>query len=312
MKHYLACLSALLISSLLWAQISITSETFDQIANEGIPVDIHWNFGSGEFDIGQPGGGNVWDFSDITASLSYSSEYLPVEGSPFAENFPTADFYRVTITNDTDFPFINHYYYENQNGLIEIGHVTEPPATFATFRYMNPGNTMFEYPTSYQDNWVVNYIQSDTTNGIGTIAEHERTYEVDAYGTLILPGGLEEQALRIRSVHHISSTGGLDGGTYYYFITLSGSSVFLYWFLDEKVPNSGLVICDDYAFNAPHLALSNDSQLLAREQLISVFPNPFSDNLSLSFRLASNENATFSLFDISGKRVLMENLPSSG
>jgi hypothetical protein len=137
-----------------------------------------------------PGGAGVtWDFSGLVDDGSSATSTVLSPGStPYAANFPTANYASQGVSG-------NYGYFLVNQTTVEM-HGMQGPATYLI--YSNPERLM-KFPFSFSDVsadvFFATGLTSDTYDRFGT-----NTLAADGYGTLILPTGTYNNVLRVHLV----------------------------------------------------------------------------------------------------------------
>lgn len=222
------------------------------------------------FNPGPAGANQTWNFSGLDITLAGTDTTIPVAGSPYAAQFPTANYlYKFEGMGGT------RYYYHNLTSAKyeilsmaydgTIGENYSPdPLIWVTFPYTF--NTVFT--DTYQS----------TDDEIAT--SFTSTY--DAYGTLVLPTGTFTNVIRQKTVK--------NGLTNYVWYNVSPFFPLLQTVLEENA----LGIVKDTSI----LGVGDDEK-----SNFTIWPNPTQGQISLRYE-GDIQNATVSLYDVTGKKVL--------
>jgi hypothetical protein len=305
MKTLISSFIALLFLVDVSAQITVTSENAASIFAEGNTQTFYAEFLTQMVGIGQPGGGNVFDFSglDIPEVAQFSG--ADAANTPYASDYPDADLCLSGTASFGDITITNYQYFANDDGLDFISVVSEfsgiPNPDLETY---SPFWRILSYPMTFGTQWSSNTTLTPIESGdVGPAQNLESEFLVDAYGTLLLPGGIADEALRIRETTII------DGGpalVSYVFWTNSGAILDLSLTGGQDSPNSGMVEVDDISYGSNLLPLSTAELFPEGYGVANSFPNPFSDFLTLDLNLPNSSDVSFVLTDIGGKVVRNE------
>jgi hypothetical protein len=305
MKTLISFLFALLFLVDGSAQITVTSENTASIFAEGNTQTFHAEFVTQMVDIGQPGGGNVFDFSELDIPQVAQFSGVNVANTPYASDYPDADICLSATASFEDFTVTNYQYFANDEGLDIISLVSEfsslPNPDLETY---SPFWRILSYPMTFGTQWSSNTTITPIESGdVGPAQNLESEFLVDAYGTLLLPGGIADEALRIRETTII------DGGpalVSYVFWTNSGAILELSLTGGQNSPNSGMVETDDIGYGSNLLPLSTAELFPEGYGLTNSYPNPFLDFLTLDLNLSRSSDVSFVITDITGKVVRNE------
>lgn len=145
--------------------------------------------------FGTPGANQVWDYSnlvDSTAAIDYTA-ILP-SATPYADSFPGSNVAFFSIQQDSAYQYFN----ATSNLVEAVGAIS---AGYTT-RYIKP-QIYIVYPFSYQSFFSDTVIQTiPTTN---TTFNGRDTVTADGYGTLLLPGKMYTNVLRVQRIENITT-----------------------------------------------------------------------------------------------------------
>lgn len=208
--------SLLLIALILWIiiegckarPINITQSQIEAVFTPGRTMQLFWDSTSQPVNVGKTGGPNVYDFSKLPFVMYDSSEILSVSKIPqLAQRFPS-NAVAAREEGGTVYPvfsFSNNTFYREGRGRI-FSDTTE------WYQHFIPAAEWLRFPVTFNTQFsVTNTVVVDTTyvNGIPTNTSSDTSSHaeyVDGYGTLLLPGGLAFECLRIRGVASFPKT----------------------------------------------------------------------------------------------------------
>lgn len=305
MKAFISFSIALLFLSEVSSQITVTSENLASIFAEGNTQTFNYEFATQMVDIGQPGGGNVFDFSGLELPVVAEFSGIDVENTPYASDYPDADLCLTASSSFGEVTITNYQYLANDEGLDIISIVTEfSGVTNPDLETYSPFLRTFSYPMTFGTQWTSSTTLTPIEGGdVGTVQNLNSEFLVDAYGTLLLPGGIADDALRIRE------TTTIDGGpavVTYVFWTNSGALLELVLTGGQDAPNSGMVETEDVGYGTNLLPLSTAELFPEGYGVTNSFPNPCRDYFILEVNLFSSADVSFALSDMSGKVVKNE------
>jgi len=301
MKPIFILLAFTIFASNCLSQITIDSDDVSAILANGNSTILHYEYAEQVLDIGEPGGGNIFDFSILSFSETVPFTSFEVANTPYSENYPNANICMSSVFSNENETFTNYIYYDNDEGFDLLGQVTE----FENFDDLfitnwNPPQRTFSYPMTYGTEWTSISNRTEIEGGdVGAPESIEEEYIVDAYGTMILPDGTSEEALRIRLRTTIE-----EQFTYvdYLFWCLSGASVEIEC-AQENPPNSGEVQVISAAYNGPMTILSTNNSFPEGYGLIANYPNPFLSKTVLEYNLPIKSAVKITIRDITGKQI---------
>lgn len=303
MKTILFTCILLVISAGLFSQPSLTHNI------NALKIGDSFAFREIEFhDPGSEGTNQIWDFSKIqyTGKSQVSSMQIP----PAQKLNGTGSFNLSLNENGYDF-FMN----SSGNKLEECGYVNNDLKI--TLIYSDPVVKM-KYPFSYGEQFIDHFIGVAYVNETSRIDFFgDNSVAADAYGTLILPDRIIENALRVKSVKkglQINMCGTTDVNIVKYSWYAAG---YRYPVLNigivESRSDEGAPVITKSAFtntqqinelnaiigsNIPGKTITPLSQ---KEVSVIVAPNPFYEKLTYNYFLSEQLSVSIELYDLSGK-----------
>jgi hypothetical protein len=210
--------------------ITIDSNDVKLMYEIGNRIVYHHDTLTTVLDLGTAGGPCTWDFSGLSTNYLETLRSVSVGGTPYAGNFAGATHalldtaLAMRIYTGATFGWATlrsteaYYYYGigasqgymgvqgSGNAYLDIAPAS--PIPFAARWFEVPALLDYQFPLSYLGTW--NNIYVDSLEATATLfgspqsikmGDHYiATYTVDAYGTVILPGGSFHPALRIRKL----------------------------------------------------------------------------------------------------------------
>lgn len=300
----------LIFPAALLSQISITSD--DILKPVGTQIAQEYNAsGTVTVDLGTPGGSKSWNFSAYDLTEMVSGEIVDPAGTPFADDFPTANICYMDSEDASDAEIYSYMNVTNSMwNFLGIG------ASAAETSYVNvydpPRQTPL--PIDYQDTFEQTIEYGDTIGGFIFHTLNRSHTTVDAWGSMIIPLGTFD-VLRAISYDTTISTIGLEP---FVFVDTT-TSIDYSWFgkdplyvasvssmPDETNPNfteadwveraSGSVGIDD---DEPQ------SRIPTAFMLEQNFPNPFNPRTEISFQVAGEaaKPVDLSIYSLRGTKV---------
>ncbi len=258
---------------------------------------------------GNSGANQNWNYSGLVRRDSTVNTWVSSNTTPYAAQFPTSD---VASTSDNA---EYSYFTTSSSSLIYNGY----GGAFQINSYSD-AETILQYPFTFNSNFSDTY-SSVYNNGIansylnGTI-----TSTGDAWGTLVLPNGTFNNALRVKNVtvqRDSTYIGGFNN-------IVDFTSTSYAWFVpDRKFPvfeiryNSGTINGTQtfslklvtYNPDNPTIGISQINTNIADEYVLSQnYPNPFNPSTKIRFDIAAGDRNTSSMvkltvYDQLGKEV---------
>lgn len=263
-----------------FAQISIGAENFPEIGATFTVTSYDYEEGV----EGESGADKVWDLSGVSGETPAGNfEFLDPAKTPFAADFPQADIAMLESNSGI-------YVFEKRSGedIYRQGSALSINYMGATVvsktKYTVP-HILVDYPIEYGN--TENALMNGTTySTYGDITrEGDLSYEVDGYGTLILPDGSSHEALRV--IYRQDITDAYDGGTAtntrtttygFYVKEYKYQAVSIHKIVQETVV-MGIVLDSEKSDVVLWARPSNATSLAdaAASDKFSVYPNPASD-----------------------------------
>jgi hypothetical protein len=247
------------------------------------------------FSPGSPGSGQTWNFSGISGT-QYNYNMVAVASTPFAANFPMANIAQYS-TGTSGYKYLK----TSSTALQSYGDASGS----GTVPYSNPIDLLhfpFSLNNSFTDTWYGFYTSSGYTwfeNGTTTVI-------ADGSGTLITPAGTFPNTLRLHVYQTYRDSANAGPGS---FITDHVIDQYL-WYQDgihfelaasvSHYVNGGSPITGG-RFSGLGLAIE-DHEALANN--ISVYPNPFIDELNIVLNNNAITDLNVELTDVTGRVVL--------
>ncbi len=304
----------IVISSLTFSQITITSADATAINAVGNVITNQLDSTTTSIDIGSPGS-TSWDFSSLNSHLSNDfSSVLPSSTPYFSSDFPTSNVafhFNVELMGASgegwDYSTQNAGNYE-QNG--EANNTVLGTDSILLKAKYSPAQLFFPLPFTFSDTWGSSFTITFTTYFNGTlfstmVANHTETVSVDAYGQMTMPGGNVVQALRIRRDDRYTSPSPpfYVRTISYTFMGKSGAVVEVVA-NDTTAPNNGTIQIDGATWNNNNSSgIEGDDQAPTRYSLSQNYPNPFNPSTVINFSILKTEFISLKVFDVLGKEV---------
>jgi hypothetical protein len=212
MKYFVIALLLLFCSVTSKAQITITESDFAAIATQAFTGTTYNTSGGGEAAltalIPKNGANQTWDFTGgtYTATTGTNSEMLTYPGGAYLADDPL--FTSATNVLKLTSPGLGSFYLFlriTPDGVWDLGSTIDA-GQFNQKTGHTPGNQILKFPLTYGDSWTSTYTETSGSGLTQTSETHVVTNTVDGWGTLVLPGGISQPALRVMRRDTITQT----------------------------------------------------------------------------------------------------------
>ena len=283
MKRFFTFLFSVLgVTSLLYSQVTMTKASHGFFSGQNHECQaVRYQ------SPGESGKNCVWDFSKATLSEEVKSigELSDETGTIKVSRNDGCEFFFVTTEN------ANEYWgYKTGNTRLQF---TEP---IVKTRYPQTYNTQFS--GKYAGIYTVEGTDSNYTTQVeGTYSTH-----ADAIGVIVLPGDVSFPALRVKT---IESTSSFERVKYLWYAQEVRLPLFV-TLEDYSVAADGtkkLVSTQSYLNTNAVKSPTGVTQLSADPFSFQVFPNPFRDELQLTYSLPEKALVTIALYASDGTKL---------
>lgn len=296
---------ASLIAITSYAQPSYTIKSLPSIGDSTTTINVD-STQAASLSPGSAGANQIWNYPVLTKKDSSRKSVVNPGSTPFASDYPTAN---ICIRDTT-----NGYSYQNNqsNGTYYLGQEKGSTKTI----YSNGAGVLFGLPLTYLT------ASSATEKGLTTApfyTDHITTSDtilVDGYGTLKLPSGTFNNAIRFYS--HLTQIDSIFVGSN--FNSASKLRIVYYNWYDQNFKDvlfsiSTLTLSGKDYKSATFIrkpipaVITGVEQAEGKNNNVSVFPNPSDGNFTVKSNSA--EKQLLQVFDITGKLILSQQILGS-
>jgi hypothetical protein len=295
-------LFALFFTTTLFAQITITNSDVSNMFAVGNFATIH-EYDGAQIDIGSLGGSNNWDFTGLQTASTFTYESVDPGSTPYINEFLTANValhsQRVYIGEPGD----GYSYLEVAGNLLNnMGQAVVLNSQPGNLYIVNndPADALI-LPIAYNNGYQEHFLQTIYLNG-SPISQDSvfKVVVIDAWGTMILPGGASFDALRIKEVRTVN---GVPEGAHYSFQSANGAQVNMQA-SDPNAPDYGIIDVDWYDWNLPFISdVEKISGLPQGFNITQNYPNPFNPSTKIEYSIPEASFVLLKIYDILGNEV---------
>jgi hypothetical protein len=323
--------------------ITIDSNDVKAIYSVGRRITYNTDTLTKNLNIGAPGGSGVYDFSTLLSNTKRVLTSVTKSTSPYAAEFPaathamldTAFTYRIntgtlgfgwgTVKSSTAYLYYGVGADQRFFGIgaLATGYLDQMPTVPITIknpRWVNtPPSVDLSLPLEFSKSWTNIYADSligvinfftDYNVRIGNY--DSVAYFVDGYGTLTVPGGFTQDALRIRKVGRYSfvdTVNNLNIPLQYLYLAKNGASVEVG--IDDTTLTSGVVKVRYAKWTIPlPTGVESIAGVPQNFSLEQNYPNPFNPSTTISYVVgvaggqpSAAGNVRLAVYDMLGREV---------
>jgi hypothetical protein len=286
----------------MFAQITITESDVANMFAVGNTATIHEDTLQSMVDIGSPGGGNNWDFTNLQSNLMVTLESIDPATSPYISDFPTANICNYSLSNLSGNVDEVWTYSKLNNNFDVLGNVAVSSALpgFTTEIKYDPYRRQYENPMMYDSQWSHTYTQTIYINGTPFNSSNiTLSTDVDAYGNMTIPGGATYEALRIKEELTINGTTSVS----FSFLAKNGAQVNVSA-SSPNSPNSGMINVEGTTYyDGLSTSVKQVSALPEDYSLSQNYPNPFNPITKIEYSIPEESFVQLKVYDVLGNEV---------
>lgn len=274
----------------LIAQPVITSENVYLIGDQ---TEIAWC--SNPTAPGVAGADVIWDFSDLNEIEEQVFDYIDPSSTIFGYQFPNSTLCGVGSDN------YHSFYSVSDEHLIVEGYAGYEQGSMDTIKILYSDVEEFiPIPFEFGDTHFDTFEGATEALGFAIPFEGEIDLEVDGYGTLILPNGTFENAVR----YHFNRTqentilGQTTTNTKEQWGWMSPD--YRFWLCLMEINNDGFGDEDVVWYSKNPLTLSTEVE---ERETVEIYPNPLSVGESLQFNFDAESSALIELYSLQGRKI---------
>lgn len=290
-------------SQLTKSQISLTYENHALKAGENHTTQYVENVNHGD-----AGENQIWDFTDFKCDKTKTSEINSA--------FETENYSKFSESNIAVFDDENEFYFNVNEDVNEYLGLT---TTTAVIHFNQPIIKM-KYPFDYKDEISGEFSGEGLYYG-EIISDIYGDYYVtaDGYGTILLPNNVSiDNVLRIKTINHIFETAcnttEFINEKYLWYSENSRYPIMVV-INNTKITNNDTIITNFGYYNEnayqTQLEVAHSNII---EYSVNVYPNPFVDNINISYSLKEEAKVNIEIFNSIGQKIetLVDNQLQNG
>jgi hypothetical protein len=300
----------------LFSQITITQNDLLNAKGKTFTIELDTT-GSVAVDVGTTGGPKTWNLRAVplTNPIATSFEYLDAAGTPFAAEFPTANFVQKFSGAFMGFTSAVYGYFEvADNSIRSLGSVTSVTG-FPPF-IIREGDRVGTLPLTFGASWTDEIVT--VTEPVPQFVTKDSTVTnsiVDAWGTVSLSSGnfdclrICQQETRYTVVTVAGIPTSADTTSNISYIWASKNEFFVVAIVsqdDESNPN----FTDASSFirltDSPQTGVDNPEQLTTLPtsfDLSQNYPNPFNPETEIQYTLGEPGHVELVILDAMGRQI---------
>jgi hypothetical protein len=308
MKTLLITLIILTFSLLTQAQITLTHE--DVLNLIGTYETFNEDISQYPFavDVGPAGENQTWYFSDISFPYEQNTQaYLSPEGTPFFDNFPTANLAaKISFMIDTLETSAYSYIEVTENKLNFLGSAVDHLGVIE----IETTEDFAPLPITYGTEWMITrYDTLESYPAFTTVQVETVLAKIDGWGSVTVPAGTFE-CLRLQTnwteyIHTIVDN----------VIVLTDTTIGS----DFSWMSKTSIELVDFNFEAPNYSEADDLKILIDKGVSNLrdnprkvhqyvlkqnYPNPFNPKTIINYELRSTNNVDLIIYNVLGQKVV--------
>lgn len=308
MKKFIYILFALAISLTSYSQVVMNYATHAPVAG-----DFSSFSGVNFINPGESGKNVVWDFKnvDLNGKTTFSKQYIPDNDE--------ASLFLFKPNHELEENGNRYFHDLNEKSFSITGFINED----FVIQYQKPLTRMI-YPFAYSD-FYEGELLATAKNKNNSNIEISGNYSIlaDAYGEIILPGNIHKKVIRIcwkSSSVQVSACYEVNiESTKYGWYSASDRYPIATCVIQEKRFSNGKTEFSQETWinnsvlnlSSPESNENNEMSVLEENIQINTFPNPFREDIQISYLLTHDAEVSMAIFGASGNKIADLQNPSS-
>ena len=308
----------LLFSFSTFAQISITRNDINTHFAIGNSFTTRADTNVSQVDIGQLGS-TSWDFSSLSPNMGLDIVNTVVDpnSTPYIGEFPGANlalhgqiFVDTTMGENYSYNTVNSSSLTWNGNVVEVELTPGQPAVITTT--LDPLETIFTFPFTFNSTESYNGVKTNVIEVSGnpiitTLITVVSNSVVDAYGTMIMPGGRIVDALRVKKDEITIIQGPFpiySRNISYQFEAKDGTQVIVPSDTVQSetgvINNTGPVSWTDRLPSDVKIGETLPDNYILQQN----YPNPFNPSTSIEYSIPSESFVELKVYDVLGNEIV--------
>jgi hypothetical protein len=298
--------AAVIFNTNLWGQITVTNDDYNFQFSSGNKLTEYYITNSETIDAGS-GSPYTWDFSSLVPDSSKEYKTVPVSSTPFRPDYPRAQIAFQRDSGNLDWQFYcRSIYFVHLHGLVYT--LNENPGRVKKLIY-DPIKILAAFPLTINKTWKDTVIEVEKIFEENTLVSTEEskiytTASVNAYGTIVFPGGKISDALMAVIKETIEKNSVIENKLYIRWYTKSGEYFSVE--TDPASPAGGIISVKNIKWminSIPTGVYDSFTGTPADFLLQQNYPNPFNPVTNISFKVPYESDVVIKVYDIVGREV---------
>jgi hypothetical protein len=290
-------ISFLLIYTRVFSQVTLTSSNNPAAGN----IKFYIYIDTTGISPGNSGPNQTWNFTNIVRADSMVMQWILPSGTPNGSQYPGSDI----ASHDTCY----NYFKNSFNKFEYLGTNSQTQNTIVRY---SDFQTLMSYPFSYNSSFTDNFsgrfaVQGDSIYRTGTV-----NVTADAWGTINLPFGSFNNALRVKSIIITK-----DSSVNFNFVFNSTYTLYEWYVPNKKFYVFSIIYIElnvfDGSISFKNASYNPNSTPIGIQQISTEipkafrlhqnFPNPFNPATKIKFALPNGSFTNLNVYDALGREV---------
>ena len=266
---------------------------------------------------GDAGGNKVWNFSALHEHYYDTLYMVSPETTPFGQSFPDANYVSERVEGqDTSYA----YFVKNSDAMTLLGYSGYSSQVEDTVVVnIVPGDTVLDFPVQYgnhrEESYYYQIVMASPSPGIDSVRykrSTDKTTDVDAWGTMTIPGGTYDVLRRKTVFDEADSTWVLLFGSWTLLANNTYTSTSYEWLTNQVTPGFTLVSIDIDEGNITGVNFLKGNPVGIKQKEVrnlDVYPNPATGRIS--FETDKHIDGKLTIYNGSGNKIFEKTVSGS-